>query len=135
MGGYGSGRRGYRLVADYTVKLDSYNLQRKGILSTRTSGFVYHPLSWVNTSTGESDYSIGLWVNYDSDQMTLDYRCKAGEKNIKSTKLFRYIGRKRTLEVLDFFFSVAAVIKERQSSTYQMEASTSGAVPATISPI
>ena len=82
MGGYGSGRHGYRPIVEYAVKLDSYNLQRKGILSTKTIGFVYHPLSWVNTSTGESDGSIGFSANYQTDQMTLTYTCKVrGEEH------------------------------------------------------
>jgi len=82
MGGSGSGRYGYRLVVEDTLKLDSYNLQRKGLLSTRFTGIVPISLEWSNTVTGEKVASIGYEVNYSFDQMTLDYTCTVkGEKH------------------------------------------------------
>jgi hypothetical protein len=78
MGGSGSGRDGYRPVIEYGLKLDSYNLQRKGLLSTRSKGIVPSSLTWTNTTTGEKVASIGYEVNYSIDRMTLDYTCTVG---------------------------------------------------------
>ena len=78
MGGSGSGRYGFRSVVEDALKLDSYSLQRKGLLSTRLTGIVPIFLVWSNTVTGEKVASINYEVNYSFDRMTLDYTCTLG---------------------------------------------------------
>ena len=78
MGDSGSGRDGYSPVVEYGLKLDSYRLQRQGLLSTRSRGIVSISLAWTNTATGENVGSIGFEVNYNIERMTLDYTCTVG---------------------------------------------------------
>ena len=58
MGGYGSGRQGWRLVVEDGFKLNIYFLQREGLLNSRAG-----TLWWRDTATKERVAS----VSYSSD--------------------------------------------------------------------
>ncbi len=73
MGGYGSGRSGWRPVVEYGLKLDSYRLQRQDILNIHRSGISFGSIQWTNTATGEYIASIGYEVNYYRKSMMLNY--------------------------------------------------------------
>jgi hypothetical protein len=82
MGGSGSGRSGYRPVVENGLKLDSYRLQRQGLLKIHGCGFSLGSLEWTYTSSGEHVASIGYSVNYDTKTFTLDYtKTIDGEKH------------------------------------------------------
>ncbi|MGD0037062.1 MAG: hypothetical protein ABSC53_07200 [Bacteroidota bacterium] len=73
MGGSGSGRSGWRPVVEYGLKLDSYRLQRQGLLNIHEWGVSSGSLVWSITSTGEKVASTGYSINYGNRSMTLDY--------------------------------------------------------------
>ena len=104
MGGSGSGRHGNRPIVEYGLKLDSYMLQRQGFLSTRGYGFVDRPLSWKNSRTGKCTFSIGLGVNYENGQMTLDYRCTAQGKDHQVKESFSLYRQKTSFGGSRFLF-------------------------------
>jgi hypothetical protein len=80
MGGFGSGRSGWRPVVEHGLKLDCYKLQRDGLLSTRGAGIVSGSLVWSNTSTGERVASIGYTVDYVANSFTLHYTATVREE-------------------------------------------------------
>ncbi|MDD8018607.1 MAG: hypothetical protein PHP42_09560 [Bacteroidota bacterium] len=81
MGGLGSGRDGYRPVVEYGLKLDSYRLQRQGLLSSHSNGIILVSLKWTNTVTGEEVASINYEVDYFTQCMKLSYtRTLSSEK-------------------------------------------------------
>jgi hypothetical protein len=73
MGGSGSGRSGWRPIVENALKLDSYRLQRQGLLNIHEWGLSSGSLIWSNTSTGERVASIGYTIDYGRRSMTLDY--------------------------------------------------------------
>jgi hypothetical protein len=73
MGGYGSGRRGYRPLVEDALKLDAYRLQRDGTLSSRGTGMRFGSLIWTNTITGKRHASISYTVNYGEGSIKLHY--------------------------------------------------------------
>jgi len=82
MGGFGSGRDGYRPVVENGLKLDSYRLQRQGLLNIHDYGLSIGSIEWTYTSSGEHVASIGYSVNYDTKTITLDYtKTIDGEKH------------------------------------------------------
>ncbi len=73
MGGFGSGRSGWRPVVEDGLKLDSYRLQRQGLLSIHGCELSIGSLEWTYTSSGEHVASIGYSVNYENQTMILTY--------------------------------------------------------------
>ena len=81
MGGLGSGRSGLRPVVEYSLKLDSYRLQRQNILNIHRSGISFGSIQWSNTSTGEYIASISYEVNYFTQRMELKFTKTFDNKN------------------------------------------------------
>jgi hypothetical protein len=87
MGGYGSGRPGWRPVVEDGLKLDSYKLQRDGLVSTRAGGRVLGSLVWSSTMTGEQVASISYTVDYAANSLTLHYTATVHEETQKVNDL------------------------------------------------
>jgi hypothetical protein len=95
MGGYGSGRSGWRPVVEDGLKLDSYKLQRDGLLSTRGGGRALGSLVWLNTATGERVASVGYTVDYMAKSLTLHYTTTASDEK-REVNDFIWLGVQRT---------------------------------------
>lgn len=77
MGGYGSGRRGWRPVVEDGLKLSVYYFARKGLLKGAGG-----TLSWNKAATKERVASISYWSNYDGTEVTLKYtKAIGGERH------------------------------------------------------
>ena len=76
MGGYGSGRRGWRPVVEDGLTLNIYRLQKLGMLRPGNWS-----LQWSRVSTGEKTASISYRIDYDCSTITLSYtKTVDGEK-------------------------------------------------------
>jgi len=73
MGGYGSGRSGWRPVVEDGLKLDAYRLQRDGTLCSKGMGICFGSLVWTNKVTGKKCASVSFTVNYGDGSFKLYY--------------------------------------------------------------
>ena len=114
MGGSGSGRYGYRPVVENGLKLDSYRLQRQGIMKIHRSGCSFGSIEWTYTSSGEHVASISFSVNYDSQNITLRYtNTVGGEKysvndNVQLTTQKTNFGGSRFLFICPGCYTIVA---------------------------
>jgi hypothetical protein len=76
MGGYGSGRAGWRIKVENCLTLSMYKLQRDGLLKWWTG-----TLTWRWKSTGEETGSVSFRVDHGNDRFILQYtKTFQGEK-------------------------------------------------------
>jgi hypothetical protein len=68
MGGFGSGRSGYRIIVENCLRLDINFMQRECLLDR-----FYGTLSWTHLIPDGTVRTIGYSVDYDKSKLTLSY--------------------------------------------------------------
>jgi hypothetical protein len=68
MGGFGSGKSGYRTIVEDCIRLDINFLQREGLLDR-----YYGTLGWTHLLSDEIARTVEYSIDYDKTKLTLSY--------------------------------------------------------------